>query len=156
LDEASPWQWWDPNSPDALADSPIPGLTIHQVSLGSNPDMSPTKARAYIDTVMAYLNPRIVCALELGPCSLVSIPENDPIAAGVDVYPNPANDQFTVISSAAAIRNFELFDINGRLVRASSVNSDRLVIERQDLDAGVYFVQLQYAEGSVTRRVILE
>jgi len=155
-DEASPWQWWDPNSPDATADSPIPGLTIHQVSLASNPDMSPVKARAYIDTVMAYLNPRIVCALELGPCSLVSIPENDPIAAGVELYPNPANDRFTVISSAAAIRNFEMFDINGRLVRASSVNSDRVVIERQGLDAGVYFVQLQYAQGSVTRRVILE
>lgn len=157
-DEASPWQFWDPNSPIAttVVSQGPPPVTAHQASLLSNPDMSPEKARAYLDTVMAYLNPRIVCALELGPCSLVSIPENDPIAVGVELYPNPANDQFTVISSAAAVRNFEMFDINGRLVRASSVNSDRLVIERQGLDAGVYFIQLQYAEGSVTRRVILE
>lgn len=157
-DEASPWQFWDPNSPIAttVVSQGPPPITAHQASLLSNPDMSPQKARAYLDTVMAYLNPRIVCALELGPCSLVSIPENDPIAAGVELYPNPANDQFTVISSAAAIRNFEMFDLNGRLVRASSVNSDRLVIQRQGLDAGVYFVQLQYAQGSVIRRVVLE
>jgi hypothetical protein len=156
FDEASPWQFWDPNSAVAQQESSTPGVTIGQASLASNPDMSPTKARAYIDTIMGYSNPRIVCALQLGPCSLVSIDENDPIAAGVELYPNPANDRFTVLSSAAAIRNFELFDINGRLVRAGSVNTDRLVIERQGLEAGVYFVHLQYATGTVTRRVVLE
>jgi hypothetical protein len=155
-DEASPWQWWDPNHPFAVAQSPVPGLTVHQVSLASNPDMSPEKARAYLDTVMGYLNPRIVCALELGPCSLVSIDENDPIAAGVELYPNPAHDQFTVISNAAVIRHFEIFDLNGRMMRTATVNSDRMVIDRNGLDAGVYFVQLHYASGTVTRRVVLD
>lgn len=155
-DEASPWQWWDPNHPLATAQSPVPGLTVHQVSMASNPDMSPEKARAYIDTVMAYLNPRIVCALELGPCSLVSIPETDPIAAGVEVFPNPASENFTVVSNASAIRSFELYDINGRRVRSANVNSDRIVIAREGLDAGVYFVYLDYPEGAVTRRVVLQ
>jgi len=155
-DEASPWQWWDQNSPLATAPSPVPGLTVNQVSLASNPDMSPAKARAYLDSVMGYLNPRIVCALELGPCSLVSIEENDPIAAGVELFPNPAHDQFTVVSSAAVVRFFEIFDINGRMVRNATVNSDRIVMDRNGLEAGVYFVQLHFESGTVTRRVVLD
>ena len=67
--EASPWQWWDPNSPLATA-LVAPGVTAHMASLQSNPDMSPAKGRAYLDSVMGYLNPRIVCALALGPCVL--------------------------------------------------------------------------------------
>ncbi len=158
MEEAGPWQWWDPSSPFALA-VVVPGpppITAGQASQASNPNFGPTKGRAYIDTIMGYMNPRIVCALELGPCALVSIPENDPIAAGVDVYPNPASDSFTVVSSASAIRSFELYDMNGRLVRSANVNSDRIVIARQGLDAGVYFVHLDYPEGSVTRRVVLQ
>jgi dienelactone hydrolase len=157
-DEASPWQFWDPNSPlaTAVVSAGPPPVTAHQASSLSNPDMSPTKARTYLDSVMGYLNPRIVCALELGPCSLVSIDENSPIAAGVEVFPNPANDQFTVVSTAAAIRSYEMFDINGRLVRTATVNTDRAIVERQSLESGVYFIHLQYEEGTVTRRVVLD
>lgn len=157
-DEASPWQWWDPNSPlaNAVVAQGPPPITAHQASLASNPDMSPQKGRAYLDTVMAYLNPRIVCALQLGPCSLVSIDENDPIDAGLEVFPNPANDRFSVLSRAAAIRHYEMFDVNGRLVRTATVNSDRVIVERQGLEPGVYFLQLHYPEGSVIRRVVME
>lgn len=155
MDEASPWQYWNPNSALALTEV-APGITAHMAASASNPDMSPTKAKTYIDTIMGYMNPRIVCALELGPCSLVSIDENDPIAAGVEVYPNPANEQVYITSSAAAIRYYELFDVNGRIVRSSTVNSDRIILDRGDLKAGVYFVQLHYPEGAVIRRVVMD
>jgi hypothetical protein len=154
--EASPWQYWDPNSPIATSPSSVPGLTIHQVSLLSNPDMSEAKALTYIDTIMGYMNPRIVCALELGPCSLVNIEENDPIAAGVDLYPNPASDQVFITSSAATIRHYEVFDVNGRLVRTHTVNSDRVIMQRESLKAGVYFVNLVYDQGNLVRRVVLD
>lgn len=157
-DEASPWQWWDPNSTLAQSPSPIPGLTVHQVSLGSNPDMSPGKAKAYIDTVMAYANPRIVCALQLGPCAVtnVAIEETDPIAAALDIFPNPATDVINIVSGAATIERYELFDLNGRLLGSNTVNTDRIVLPRQGLQAGVYFVQLHFAEGSMIRRVVLD
>ena len=155
-DEASPWQYWDPQSPIAQSPSSVPGLTIHQTSLLSNPDMSPAKANAYIDTIMGYLNPRIVCALELGPCSLVGIEETDAIAAGVEVYPNPARDQVFITSSAATVRHYEVFDVNGRLVHTRTVNSDRIVMDRNGLNAGVYFVNLVFDQGNLVRRVILD
>ena len=154
-EEASPWQWWDPNS--AISQTEVaPGITAHMASLSSNPDMSPTKGRTYIDTVMGYMNPRIVCALQLGPCSLVGIDEASAIAQGVELYPNPASDRFTVTSAEAIIQRYEIYDINGRLVRTANVNGRQVTIERQGLTAGAYHVSLRFAEGAVTRKLMLD
>lgn len=157
-EEASPWQWWDPSSPIAqtvVLEGP-PAITAHVASLMSNPDMSPEKGRAYIDTIQGYLNPRIVCALQLGPCNLVGISEKDPIAAGVDLYPNPANDVVTISSSNAMITRYEVLDINGRLLRTSTVNRDRIEMQRDGLASGVYFVKLHFKEGTVTRKLVMD
>ncbi len=72
-EEASPWQWWDQNS--ALAQTIVvqPNITANMASLSSNPNSSPAKGRGYIDTIVGYMSPRIVCALELGPCPLQSV-----------------------------------------------------------------------------------
>ncbi|MBL7982423.1 MAG: T9SS type A sorting domain-containing protein [Flavobacteriales bacterium] len=154
-EEASPWQWWDPNS--AIAQTEVaPGITAHVASLASNPDMSPTKGRTYIDTIMGYMNPRIVCALQLGPCSLVGIDEASAIAQGVELYPNPASDRFTVTSAEAIIQRYEIYDINGRLVHTASVNGRQANIERMGLTAGAYHVTLRFAEGTVTRKLMLD
>jgi hypothetical protein len=158
-EEASPWQWWDPNSPIAqtVVSQGPPPITAHIASLASNPDMSPTKARAYIDTIMGYLNPRINLALDLGStCIVTGVQENGSLGTAVEVFPNPAQRDFTISSGAAAIRRYAIFDVDSRLVRTSTVNSDRVTIAREQLKAGIYFVELTFDEGVVTRKLILE
>jgi hypothetical protein len=155
-EEASPWQWWDPNSPIALTEV-APGITAHMASLSSNPDMSPVKGRAYIDTIMGYLNPRINLALELGSgCIVTGVESPATLEAAVDVFPNPAQRDFTITSNTATIRRYTIYDVDSRLVRTSTVNSDRVTIAREQLKAGVYFVELTFDEGVVTRKLILE
>ena len=39
-------------------------------------------------------------------------------------------------SSAATVEHYELFDVNGRLVRAFNVNSDRFTIDRNGIEGG--------------------
>ncbi|MBP6311297.1 MAG: T9SS type A sorting domain-containing protein [Flavobacteriales bacterium] len=157
-EEASPWQWWDPNS--AAAQTVViagpPPITANQASLSSNPNSSGDKGRTYIDTIMGYMNPRIVCALELGPCSLVGIDENSAIAVGLDLYPNPTNDRVTITSSNATIERIVLFDMNGRQVNTNTVNAKQYILNRGDLANGVYYVQLHFNEGSITRKVVLQ
>lgn len=155
-EEASPWQWWDPNSPIAQTVVIPPNITANQASLASNPNSSGNKGRAVIDTIMGYLNPRIVCALDLGPCSLVGIAESDPVAQGVDLFPNPAHDRITISSATSTIRFYELRDVNGRRVRAENVEKGSFVLPRGDLKAGIYFVTLQFDRGTVTRKVVLD
>lgn len=77
--QASPWEWWNPNSPIAQTEV-APGITAHMASLNSNPDMSPEKGRAYLDTIQGYILPRVMCVLELpnNLCeNLPQGPEND-------------------------------------------------------------------------------
>lgn len=105
---------------------------------------------------MGYANPRIVCALDLGPCSLVSIDENDPISMGVELFPNPATTTLTITSAEADMLGFELYDINGRRVRAENINARRFTMEREGLAAGSYFLQLTFDKGNVVRKVVLD
>ena len=156
-EEASPWQWWDPNS--AIAQTVViagpPPITAHQASSASNPDMSPTKGRAYLDTVMGYMNPRIVCALQLGPCSLVGIEEEES-AADVSVWPNPANEAVNVASAQGLVRRYRLLDINGRVVAAGNPSAQRFVIERNGLSPGTYLVELDLEKGRTMRKLMLD
>lgn len=157
-EEAAPWQWWDPNSPIAqtVVSAGPPPITAHMASLASNPDMSPTKGRAYIDTIMGYLNPRIVCALQLGPCSLVGIDEEG-YEAGIRMAPNPARDQVRITSANGLIRRYRILDINGRQVTAGSANSNDFFIQRDGLQSGAYLVELETLDGArLARRLVLE
>jgi len=157
FEEASPWQWWDPNG--ALAQVVVapgpPPVTAGQASQASNPNFSGTKGRAYIDTIMGYMNPRIVCALELGPCA-VGIDENDPIAIGVEMAPNPAHDIVRINSANAVIRMVEVYDVNGRRVSAENVENKAFTLQRNGLKAGAYFVVLTFDQGTVTRKLMLD
>ncbi len=158
LEEAGPWQWWDPNS--AIAQTVVapgpPPITASQASQASNPNFGPVKGRAYIDTIMGYMNPRLVCALQLGPCVLVGIAESDPIAVGVDMYPNPAHDVVRISSSNATIRMVDVYDINGRRVHAENVENKAFNLQRNGLKAGAYFVTLTFDQGTVTRKLMLD
>lgn len=91
--EASPWQWWDENSilAQQIVDPGPPPITAHQASLLSNPDMSSAKGRTYLDTCIGYAAPRIVCALELGPCAL-GTPDCLGVIDGPDVPGQPCDD----------------------------------------------------------------
>ena len=89
-EEASPWQWWDQNSPLAQTVVAPPDITANIASLASNPNSSPAKGRAVIDTIVGYMSPRIVCALELGPCGL--LPQDCQGVAGGTALPGTACD----------------------------------------------------------------
>lgn len=157
-EEAGPWQWWDPTSAlalDTVSEGP-PVITAGQASQASNPNFSPEKGRAYIDTIMGYMNPRLVCALQLGPCSLVGINENDPIAIGVDLFPNPAHDVVRISSAKESIRMVEVYDINGRRVHAENVENTTFNLHRNGLKPGAYFVTLTFDQGTVTRKLMLD
>jgi hypothetical protein len=158
FEEAGPWQWWDPNG--ALAQTVVspgpPPITAGQASQASNPNFSGTKGRAYIDTIMGYMNPRIVCALGLGPCGLMGLSDHDPIAVGVAMAPNPAHDVVRITSAKETIRMVEVYDVNGRRVRAENVENTTYQFHRNGLKPGAYFVTLTFDQGTVTRKLLFD
>lgn len=158
LEEASPWQWWDPANPLANVDLDGPGpgtVTTGQASQASNPNFSGAKGRAYIDTIMGYGVPRIVCVLQIGPCSLVGIDENGDPAGTLSIMPNPASTFFTVQAPTTVIE-YRLFDVNGREVRHERVNRSSFQVQREGLEPGAYVLRCTAADAIRTAQVMVE
>lgn len=158
--ESGPWEWWDPNSPISqsvvgeIGGNPI---TAHMASLNSNPDMSPEKGMAYLDTINGYILPRIMCVLELegSVCSPDNVSENNK-EEKFSVYPNPANNRITIAASSA-IRNVRMFDLTGKVMNSrEGVNAASLNMDVAEYPAGVYFIQIDTENGRLTQRVIVE
>ncbi|MBK9993679.1 MAG: hypothetical protein IPP01_06780 [Saprospiraceae bacterium] len=86
LYDSSPWDFWSSSNPnDSLARR-------------TNPDMSPEKARKFIDTLIGYYAPRACLTLGLG-CNLsryTNTVDLAPSEVGMEITPNPAQEVFTV------------------------------------------------------------
>jgi hypothetical protein len=160
---SGPWEWWDStavvNGCAALGIDQAGAFTRISNGYASNPVYlalgtvaGRARALAYIDTLQGFVTPRMYRALELN----VGIDENSTIAQGVEVFPNPAKDRVTFTSTASAILSYEVFDVNGRLVRTAQVNNNTAVMDRQGLKAGAYSVQLRLKEGNVVRKLMLD
>lgn len=160
--EASPWDWWDQAQFiadwDAIPGQTVPGVVANCNQLTSNPDMSATKGRAYIDSVMGYLAPRMVLALSLDTAA-TSI-EDDLLAQRMQLFPNPAATSFQVRlnDDANSIRNIEVMDMTGRIVMSrQNLRVQSHTFERGNLTGGIYFVRVRATNGAVaTRKLVIE
>jgi len=117
--------------------------------------MSKSFALAYIDTIMSYVNPRIVFCRNL-PTGINEVSTN---STGVTIYNSPAKSYFTVSSTRTdAMRKIELIDIKGAVV--TSVNNPNAFEQRVsksglDLNRGVFFVRITFGKEVITKKLIL-
>ena len=64
--QTGPWEYWDAAFWSQVPHPLAAPLSIHDVALATNPDMSIDKANRYIDTVLWFFSPRAYIALKLG------------------------------------------------------------------------------------------
>lgn len=154
--QAGPWEWFDSltvvNGAALVGQN---GTTIYTNALLTNPDMSKAKAIAYIDTVMNYVNPRIVYCL--GLATGISTIEN--ATAQIIVSPNPVADKINIDLSKFSneIRSIGLYDVSGRIVKELTVSQARIyTINRENLNSGTYFVKVQLENGEVNKKIVLQ
>ena len=162
--ESGPWDWWSKPFLDAL----IPQINgafgtnfsadlLHSNGLITNPDMSATKARLYLDTIIAHYAPRACQALQLSECAIVKTEElADDSLLGLTVAPNPATERvFIQTNTGYPMEAIQLFDINGRYLRAyNNIDNNQYEIQRGDLPPGTYLVKVKFKEGISVRKVI--
>ena len=84
------------------------------------------------------------------------------LVKSVKVYPNPSTGQFQIQAQfeKAISPQIKVFDLTGRMVRQHIEENKRPVLERQlnieDLSDGIYFLQLESAEGLIYRNKIIK
>lgn len=64
--QTGPWEYWDAAFWSQVPHPLAAPLSIHDVALATNPDMSIDKANRYIDTALWFFSPRAYIALKLG------------------------------------------------------------------------------------------
>ncbi len=71
----------------------------------------------------------------------------------VSVYPNPAKNQLT-IRAQDNIQSVQLYDVSGRLIRASAEAQSQAYLDLSQESAGIYFVKITTQQGSKTEKII--
>jgi len=75
----------------------------------------------------------------------------DTVDIGINVFPNPFSEQFTIQFNKTVEQSIQLklYDIYGRelMKRNIDVGTNELTIESKGLSAGVYFLELTNVEG---------
>ncbi|MEM6346109.1 MAG: T9SS type A sorting domain-containing protein [Bacteroidota bacterium] len=159
----SPWSWFNPAVYEATwnfvyADAISNGQQITgaeavcRASLGSPNDGA--AAKIYIDSIVGYLSPRLAIALDLQ--TSVGIEDELSQEIGFQAFPNPANQQLTlqVADPAHPIQEVRLTDITGRTVYTQTgLSRTHTTIDRNNLPAGIYVLQVQVKGGTVVEKI---
>lgn len=164
--QSGPWDWWS----KPLLNAIIPAVnaafgttfssdTLHNNGLLTNPDMSPAKARAYIDTVMAHFLPRACQGLQLSECALVNSEEivnQDQVQ--LQIAPNPTAEQAMLsCNPLTPMEAIQVFDINGRYLQGyNNVNNHQFELKRGALPPGTYLIKVRFADGIAVHRVMFQ
>ena len=100
------------------------------------------------ELITGILDPPVVTGLE-----------NAELLANMEVYPNPANNEFTIQLPGVAKQSMELqlVDPVGKVVTKDSIKegTSRKTINSQDLAAGIYILQIGSGKSGVVRKKIL-
>lgn len=152
--ESGPWEFWD----TTVWNIPHPsGGTFNSQGMLTNPDMSMMKALNYIDTVLNYAVPRIVCAMNLPGCISTSV--EDPLASEVSVYPNPSANMFNIRSEMGSnlIESVELIDLSGKLLfKAEGIDAMDFRLDHTGAATGIYMLKVYTTNGVTTKKVMFE
>lgn len=76
--------------------------------------------------------------------------------AGLNVYPNPAKDSWTVKTQNINISTIQVFDVLGKNVLSLKPNSSEAKIDASGLKTGVYFAKISTINGSSSLKLIKE
>lgn len=159
-----PWDWYNEAWYTAVSNGyqGVPGAVWNCWAKLDNPN-DPAVSKAYIDTIMDYLNPRIVCALGYPECASVpkeptGLDEPDEITH-VLVYPNPVYSSVYIesLDNSNTIQSIEITDITGKTVRSvSSIEQIKYLMDKGDLETGIYLMHIKLTDGELTKKIVFQ
>lgn len=160
LGDGAPWEWWDRPIVQAITNVsvngyPIPasGSVADSLSMLTNPTMSAAKGKAYIDTIVNFVAPRIAVQFDFLVTGMKDVASLNSLA---QVYPNPAVGAVTV-QLPVQIRRVELIDITGKvLLTENGLFSNQHTMNLTGINKGIYMVQITALDGrTAVKRLII-
>ncbi len=109
----------------------------------TNPALQPPNAPAQTATLYSYT-----------PCliGIKSISNN----LLLEIYPNPSNDKIKVVFENGTVNHsIQITDVSGRIVRSFSSNQSEIIIEKGDLNTGMYLLKVSNVQGQSSLQKIM-
>jgi len=141
-----PWAWYDPDDPNAVGS----GSAV-------NPYATKEKALLYIDTIMGYFCPRAVVALDLYVGFPAGVNKEVVTQNNLRIFPNPSSNYISIISTKEPIFSIEVYNSIGQLVRKElNVNSHKYTLNKNNLNSGIYFLNVKFKNSNMIKSVIFK
>ncbi|MCF6351633.1 MAG: PKD domain-containing protein [Cyclobacteriaceae bacterium] len=102
------------------------------------------------------------CAVKSETSFLITALNDDSFAKSISVYPNPAsgNLYIDVSNDFKGNMTLEIYNVYGKQFYSSVVYKDRIAFTKEipvsNFNRGIYFVELQFEERRVVRKIIIE
>lgn len=138
-----------------------PSGAIDAFGAGNANGCSITWTASESGTYLIVINETGACGVEGGDdngypaLSAANASVDSALAGSFSVYPNPVKDMLNISNSIGAeINSVTVSDINGRTVKQVAANGVESQINIADLNAGVYFVNINSNQGSLTKKIV--
>jgi hypothetical protein len=86
--------------------------------------------------------------------AVASLGTNNFEIAGLNVYPNPARDSWTVKTQNINMSSIQVFDVLGKSVLSLKPNASEATINGSSLKSGLYFARINTLNGSSSLKLI--
>ena len=96
----------------------------------------------------------VVCWASCDPCGFVPPTGINYRIDNVKIYPNPANNVLN-ISSSEIIQKVEVLDVVGRVIISKTLNSSNYILDVNNLNSNVYFINYSINGVVNTKKVII-
>jgi hypothetical protein len=151
ITDATPWVFWDCST-----------NVNCQNGLYGNPHMSIGKAQIYMDTILAYVLPRLYKSLDLGlptkTCVIATeeILESDIV--DIAVSPNPSSNVVAITSAKDyPIISIRVYDMKGTLLNQyADIKSTFFQLPVNHLTPGQYILKFQFDQGVAARQIVVQ
>jgi hypothetical protein len=123
----------------------------------ANKDVSSRpRAMLYLDTLMGYLNPRIVKCLYPAAPDFVGGPQTK--EDDIQIYPNPSGGNVSIKTSGSGngIRSIALKDMTGKLVhRIDCKKEQKIELRPGAVPAGIYIISVTTDKGTASGKLVI-
>ena len=136
---------------ELLTETPLPRDVHSYVDLQADPGYHDYSIRVVYDDLPIYQGDYYAMSCMETESVTVGVAENE--SDGVNVYPNPVNDEVTV--KATGMSHIRIVNALGQVVYDTEIKADETRIPMQRFGSGLYVIHITTDNGTFARRVVV-
>jgi hypothetical protein len=81
---------------------------------------------------------------------------NDVLKKGIQIYPNPAENNFFILSEKDVVKRYEIYDMSGRIIKSENTICTKCDINISGIAKGNYILNVYFGNQIVGQKLIIK